>query len=113
LRFALGKACWAREKRQAAETVAPKFLASPGSVVNHFARRAQNMPFVDEKQFKYPAEDECLVRRLGSAVIAAWPQLTPDVRERILTEAKVAWDREHFVSKLPNKLEGIIRRRHS
>ena len=61
----------------------------------------------------YPAEEECLVRRLGSAVITAWPHLPRDVQEKIFDEAKIAWDREHFVSKLPAKLDGIIRRRHS
>ena len=71
------------------------------------------MPFVEEKQFKYPAEDECLVRRLGAGVIAAWPHLPEEARQKILAEAKAAWDREHFVSKLASKLEGIIRRRHS
>ncbi len=69
------------------------------------------MPFVDEKIFKYPAEDEALVRRLGSGVIAAWPHLPEEARQRIFAEAKVAWDREHFVSKLPAKLEAIIKRR--
>jgi hypothetical protein len=68
------------------------------------------MPFVEEKQFKYPAEEECLVRRLGAGVIAAWPHLPEDVQALILNEAKLAWDREHFVSKLPQKLESIIRR---
>ena len=69
------------------------------------------MPFVEDKQFRYPAEDECLVRRLGAGVIMAWPHLPPEAREKILAEAKVAWDREHFVSKLPSKLEAIIKRR--
>lgn len=69
------------------------------------------MPFVEEKQFKYPAEEECLVRRLGAGVIAAWPHLPPEAREKILNEAKIAWDREHFVSKLPQKLESLLRRR--
>ena len=68
------------------------------------------MAFVEEKQFKYPAEDEALVRRLGSGVIAAWPHLPEEARQRILEEAKIAWDREHFVSKLPSKLEAIIKR---
>jgi hypothetical protein len=71
------------------------------------------MPFVEDKTFKYPAEDECLVRRLGAGVIAAWPHLPEEARDRILAEAKTAWDREHFVSKLPAKLEAIIRRRNS
>jgi hypothetical protein len=69
------------------------------------------MPLVEEKHFKYPAEDECLVRRLGAGVMAAWAHLPEEARERILSEAKMAWDREHFVSKLPQKLEAIIRRR--
>ena len=71
------------------------------------------MAIVEDKQFKYPAEDECLVRRLGSGVIAAWPHLPPESREIILAQAKIAWDREHFVSKLPAKLESIIKRRQA
>ena len=71
------------------------------------------MAFVEDKQFKYPAEEECLVRRLGSAVITTWPHLPREVQETLFAEAKIAWDREHFVSKLPAKLDGIIRRRHS
>ena len=71
------------------------------------------MAFVEQKQFRYPAEEECLVRRLGSAVITAWPNLPREVQEMIFAEAKIAWDREHTVSKLPNKLDAIIRRRHS
>jgi len=67
--------------------------------------------FGEEKVFKYPAEDECLVRRLGSGVIAAWPDLPREVQEKIFAEAKIAWDREHFVSKLPDKMAAIIKRR--
>ncbi len=70
------------------------------------------MAFAEEKAFKYPAEDECLVRRLGSGVIAAWPNLPREVQEAIFAEARVAWDREHFVSKLPDKMTAIIKRRH-
>jgi hypothetical protein len=69
------------------------------------------MPFVEERQFRYSAEDECLVRRLGAGVIAAWPHLPEEVRERSFNEAKIAWDREHFVSKLPQKLESLLKRR--
>jgi hypothetical protein len=68
------------------------------------------MAFVEAKVFKYPAEEECLVRRLGVAVMSAWPSLPPETREKILAEAGAAWDREFHVSKLPDKLEGIIRR---
>lgn len=68
------------------------------------------MAFVQEHVFKYPAEGECLVRRLGSGVIAAWNQLPEEARDRILQEARLAWDREYHVSRLPERLEGIIRR---
>jgi hypothetical protein len=69
------------------------------------------MAILEDKQFRYPAEDECLVRRLGSGVIAAWPHLPPEARAKIFEQAQIAWDREHFVSKLPSKLEAIIKRR--
>jgi hypothetical protein len=71
------------------------------------------MAFAEEKVFKYPAEEECLVRRLGSGVIAAWPKLPREVQEMIFEEAKVAWDREFHVSKLTDKMAAIIRRRHA
>jgi hypothetical protein len=69
------------------------------------------MPFVEERVFKYPAEDECLVRRLGSGVIAAWSVLPEEAKDRILAEARAAWDREFHVSRLNDRLEAIIRRR--
>jgi hypothetical protein len=61
--------------------------------------------------FKYPSEDECLVRRLGSAVVAAWPGLPEDVRNKLLTEASTAWDREFYVAHLNDRLETLVRRR--
>jgi hypothetical protein len=61
--------------------------------------------------FKYPAEDECLIRRLGSAVIASWGTLPEPVRDRILAEAKAAWDREYHVPRLNDRLEALVRRR--
>jgi len=70
------------------------------------------MAFVEEHIFKYPAEEECQVRRLGSGVIAAWPHIPREVQEMIFAEAKMAWDREFHVSKLPDRLAAIIRRRH-
>ncbi|HVV28099.1 MAG TPA: hypothetical protein VHC40_09055 [Rhizomicrobium sp.] len=71
------------------------------------------MAFAEEKFFKYPAEEECLVRRLGSAVITAWPKLPREVQELIFAEAKMAWDREYYVSHLADRLTAIIRRRHA
>ncbi|HEY1961971.1 MAG TPA: hypothetical protein VGG69_06110 [Rhizomicrobium sp.] len=60
--------------------------------------------------FKYPSEDECLVRRLGSAVLASWAALPPDLQERILAEASTAWDREYGVAQLPQKLASFVKR---
>jgi hypothetical protein len=71
------------------------------------------MAFAEEKSFKYPAEDECLVRRLGSGVIAAWPHLPREAQEKIFAEAKLAWDREFHVTNLPDKMTAIIKRRHA
>ena len=68
------------------------------------------MAFVEERKFKYPAEDECLVRRLGSAVLAIWPSLPEDIRDKLLAEAKGAWDREFHVPRIGDRLESIIRR---
>ncbi|HEY2071033.1 MAG TPA: hypothetical protein VGG48_15865 [Rhizomicrobium sp.] len=63
-----------------------------------------------KKQFKYPSEEECFVRRLGAGVLAAWPALPPELREKILTEATQAWDREYNVSQLPQKLDAFIKK---
>ena len=71
------------------------------------------MAFVEEKTFKYPAEEECLVRRLGSAVITAWPLLPREVQEKIFAEAKISWVWEHCGSIPPVKLEHNIRTRHA
>jgi hypothetical protein len=68
------------------------------------------MAFVEERIFKYPAEDECLVRRLGSAVIAIWPALPEDIRHKLMAEARTAWDREYHVPRLHDRLESIMRR---
>jgi hypothetical protein len=71
------------------------------------------MASVEDRVFKYPAEDECLVRRLGSGVIAAWAALPEEARDRILAEARAAWDREFHVPRLNDRLEAIIRRRQA
>ena len=63
-----------------------------------------------KRSFKYPSEDECYVRRLGSAVLATWGALPPDLQQRILAEAAMAWDREYGVAQLPQKLESFVRR---
>jgi hypothetical protein len=68
------------------------------------------MTYVDTKGFKYPSEDECLVRRLGVGLMTVWPSLPPDTKEKILAQANLAWDREYYVSQLPEKLEAILGR---
>jgi hypothetical protein len=68
---------------------------------------------VQKKVFKYPSEDECLVRRLGSGVLSVWASLAPDVQQKILSEANQVWDREYNVTKLPQKLEAFVKRHPS
>jgi hypothetical protein len=68
------------------------------------------MAIVQEKKLKYPAEDEAVVRRLGSAVIVSWSRLPGEVQELILAEARTAWDREFHVARLPERLAGMLKR---
>jgi hypothetical protein len=63
-----------------------------------------------KRRFKYPAEDECLVRRLGSGVLSIWAQVPPDLRVKILEEADLAWDREYGIPNLPQKLDAFVKR---
>jgi hypothetical protein len=60
--------------------------------------------------FKYPSEDEYLVRRLGSAVLAMWDGLEPALRTQIQAEAALVWDREYGVPQLDQKLNAFIRK---
>jgi hypothetical protein len=68
------------------------------------------MAFVEQKTFKYPAEEECLVRRLGVGLMRIWPELPPDLKQKVLAEAHTGWDREFHVSHLDDKLEAILKR---
>lgn len=65
------------------------------------------------KAFKYPSEDEYLVRRLGSAVLNLWSTLSPELKERLRLEAAEVWDREFGVVQLQQKLDAFIRRHPS
>ncbi len=71
------------------------------------------MPFVEDHKFKYPAEEECLVRRLGSAVVVSWAGLPRETREKLLSEAKIAWDREFHVPRMADRLNAILKRQTS
>ena len=51
-----------------------------------------------------------LVRRLGVGMMRIWPELPPDLKQKVLTEAHTAWDREFHVSHLDDKLEAILKR---
>ncbi|HEY1836527.1 MAG: hypothetical protein WBQ17_00520 [Rhizomicrobium sp.] len=75
-----------------------------------FAKSASTPRLAPKKVFKYPSEDECLVRRLGAGVLSVWSSLDPETQQRILAEASHAWDREFAVSKLPQKLEAFVKR---
>ena len=63
-----------------------------------------------KRVFKYPAEEETYVRRLGAAVLAVWPELDAGLRQKLLAEAATAWDREYNIDKLPAKLEAFIKK---
>ncbi len=63
-----------------------------------------------KKAFKYPSEEETFVRRLGSAVLACWGTLPPEIHERIMSEALKAWDREYHIPGLEKKIESFIKR---
>lgn len=73
---------------------------------------SQTQTFKDAQKrvFKYPSEEETLVRRLGSAVLASWSALPLEIRERIRAEALSAWDREYHVPNLEKKLDSFIKR---
>ncbi|HEY2032333.1 MAG TPA: hypothetical protein VGH02_01470 [Rhizomicrobium sp.] len=60
--------------------------------------------------FKYPSEEEFLVRRLGAAILSMWPSLPPDLQQSILAKGLVVWDRERDVPKLAQKLETFVKR---
>jgi hypothetical protein len=66
---------------------------------------------IETRQFKYPSEDEALVRRLGSAALTLWASLPPEVQQKILAEANLVWDREYNIPGLPAKLEAFVKRR--
>jgi hypothetical protein len=68
------------------------------------------MAFVEEKKLKYPSEDECLVRRLGSAVIVSWSRLPAEAQDILIAEARAAWDREFHVPRLAERLAAILQR---
>ena len=54
-----------------------------------------------------------MVRRFSAAVLSVWRDLPPEMREAILAEAAVVWDREYGIKQLPQKLEAFIKRHPS
>jgi len=62
------------------------------------------------KIFKYPSEEEYLVRRFGTALLTLWSTLPRDTQDEILAQAAIVWDRERDVPKLAQKLEGFVKR---
>lgn len=67
-------------------------------------------PAATNSVFRYPSEDECIVRRLGSALLANWHRLPDDLRAQILADAATAWDREYNVRQIAQKLDAFVRR---
>jgi len=49
-------------------------------------------------------------RSLGSAVMSVWAGLPDEIKQKILAEAAIVWDREYNISQLPQKLEIFIKR---
>ncbi len=68
------------------------------------------MAVTARKVFKYPSEEECYVRRLGSAVMSVWAGLPDEIKQKILSEAAIVWDREYNIAQLPQKLETFVKR---
>ena len=85
-------------------------MATPNLPASALFSETETYREAQKARFKYPAEDEHLVRRLGSALLACWGTLSPDQRDRILAEALTVWDREYHVPALEKKLEVFLRR---
>jgi hypothetical protein len=63
-----------------------------------------------KKVFKYPSEDERFVRRLGSALLENWNDVPVELREKIMADAALVWDREFGDAKLAAKLDAFVKR---
>ena len=64
------------------------------------------MAIVESNAFKYPAEEECLVRRLGSGVIAAWTSCRKNRREPILARRASPGTANYNIPRLNDRLDG-------
>ena len=80
-------------------------MAEPASKSPVTAPRAAPQPV----PFKYPAEEEGYVRRLGSALLAHWSELPEELRTAIQAEAVKVWDREYHIPQLAKKIEAFIK----
>jgi hypothetical protein len=90
----------------------PKVMAAqPKTIPQGLAKHAQGPVRPAATVWKYPSEDEALMRRLGSAALSLWPSLTPDIQEKLLAEASLVWDREYNISNLSAKLLAFVKRR--
>ena len=58
---------------------------------------------------KYEEGDEHLVRRLGSALVAEWHNLTDEQRDRMIEQATHTFDREP-TTQLKQQLEAFVRK---
>ncbi len=68
------------------------------------------LPKQDRVTFKYPAEDEPYIRRLGSALVLHWSELPQELRAKLLTEATTVWDRELHIPQILRKIDAFIKR---
>ena len=67
-------------------------------------------PKQNQSAGKYPSQDECYVRRLGSALLINWDALSEDLRNKILADAASVWDREFDIPRLVRKLDDFVKR---
>jgi hypothetical protein len=74
--------------------------------------KPENGPHLKQTQLaaKYPSEEECYIRRLGSAFLLHWDEFPEDLRAKILAEAASVWDREFDIPHVARKLDLFIER---
>lgn len=87
-------------------------MSTPQTAFQKSSMKPANDSFVDQSQSagKYPSEDECYVRRFGSALLLHWDELPEDVRGKILADAALVWDREYGIPHIARKLDAFIKR---
>lgn len=66
------------------------------------------MSDIKGEMFKHTADEEKLIRRLGSAVVLQWMHLPAAVQQRILRQAWTVFDAEPIPIQLKQELETFV-----